>query len=87
MEKDQPRPGKLLNAEEIEFLAELAVIALLGLFEFVQVFVEFLFCEPGGAVNPLQLLVFLVAFPVGARDGQELERFDLRSVGQVGTAA
>ena len=87
MEEDQPRPGEFLNAEEIQLLAELAVIALLRFFELVQVLVEFLLCEPRGAVDALQLLVLLVAFPVGAGDGQQLERFDLRSVRDVRTAA
>ncbi len=33
MEEDQARAGQFLNAEQVEFLAQLAVVALLGLFE------------------------------------------------------
>ena len=42
MEEDQARAGELLNAEQIEFLAELAVVALLGLFEPLQVLFQLL---------------------------------------------
>ena len=33
MEEDQARAGQFLNAEQIEFLAQLAMVALLGFFE------------------------------------------------------
>ena len=79
MEEDQAGPGEFLDAEQVELLAELAVVALLGLFQPLQVLVQFLLGEEGGAVDALQLLVVLVALPVGAGDGQQLERLD-RSV-------
>ena len=78
MEEDQARAGEFLDAEEVEFLAELAVVALLGLFELLQIGVELLLGEERGAVDALQLLVLLVALPVGAGDGEQLERLDLR---------
>ncbi len=87
MEEDQTRPGEFLNAEEIEFLAELPVVAFLRFFQSGEVFVEFLFGEPGGSVDALQLLVLLVALPVGAGDRQQLERLDFRRVRDVRTAA
>ena len=36
MEEDQARSGQLLNAEQVEFFAELAVVAFLGFFELVR---------------------------------------------------
>ena len=33
MEEDQARPGQLLDAEQVELLAQLAMVALLGFFE------------------------------------------------------
>ena len=80
MEEDQPGPGQFLNAEQVQLLAQLAVVALLGLFELLEVLVQVLLAEEGGAVDALQLLVVLVALPVGAGDGEQLERLDLRSV-------
>ena len=76
MEEDQARAGEFLNAEEVELLAELAMVALLGLFELLEVLVQILLGEERGAVDALQLRVVLVAFPVGAGDGEQLERFD-----------
>src|ERR1035437_10225759 len=66
MEEDESGTGEFLDAEEVELLAELAVVALLGLFHLFEVGVEFLGGEEGGAVNALELLVVLVALPVGA---------------------
>ena len=42
MEEDQPRAGQFLDAEQVEFLAELAVVALLGLFDLLEVLFEVL---------------------------------------------
>src|ERR1017187_5162155 len=87
MEEDESGTGEFLDAEEVELLAELAVVALLGLFHLFEVGVEFLGGEEGGAVNALELLVVLVALPVGAGDTEQLEGLDLRGVGDVGAAA
>jgi hypothetical protein len=82
--KIRPGPGEFLDAEQIQLLAELAVVALLRFFKLVEVLVELLLREPGGAVNALQLLVLLVALPVGAGDREQLERLELRGVGTCG---
>ena len=50
------------------------MVALLGLFEPLQVRLELLLAEEGGAVDALQHLVLLVAAPVGAGHRGELER-------------
>ena len=71
-------PGRLfLRVEEIEVLGELAVVALLGLLQHVQVGVLVFLARPGGAVDPLEHLVAGVAAPVGAGELHQLEYFEL----------
>ena len=77
MKEDQPGTGQLLDAEQVKFLAELPVIAFLGFFELGEILVELFVGEERGAVDALELLIVLVAFPIGAGDGKQLERFDL----------
>ena len=52
----------LLNAEQIEFLAELAVVAPLGFFDFVEVFVEAFLLDETGAVDALHLRITFLPF-------------------------
>jgi hypothetical protein len=58
--------------EEVELLAELAVVALGGLFEALLVGAQLVLGGPGGAVDALQLRVLLAAAPVGAGDAGEV---------------
>ena len=67
----------VVENEELQFLAKLAMIALLRFLEHREVVVELLFCFEGGAVNALELRILLVAFIVSARDAGELERADV----------
>ena len=84
----EDRPGRLfLQVKEIELLADAAMVALLGLFQAVQVLIELLLVRPGGAVDPLQHLVARIAAPVGAGDLGELERLELAGGGHVRPAA
>ena len=85
----QAQPGAHvgLDAEQLQLLAQHAMVAAFGLFQLFQVLVEFLFAEPSRAVQPLQLPVAGVAFPVGAGDRQHFERLDLARVRHVRTAA
>ena len=76
MPEDQPRAGFFLNAEEVEFLAELAMVAALGFFQLVQVVVKLGLRGEAGAVDALHLRVAFFAFPIGAGDAQQLERLD-----------
>ncbi len=87
MEEDQARAGQFLNAEQVQLFAQFAVVALLGLFQLLEVIVQVLLAEEGGAVDALQLLVMLVALPVSAGDGKQLESLDLGSVRHVRAAA
>src|SRR3989304_6106584 len=65
--------GDILEYEEVELPPQLPVVALLGLLEPPQVFVQVLPAEPGGSVDPLEHRVLLAPPPVGARAGGELE--------------
>ena len=66
----QAGAGDLVEAEEVELLAELAVVALLGLLDALEVGVEVLLREPRGAVDALEHRAVGVAAPVGAGDLQ-----------------
>ena len=77
----------LLEVEQVELLAEAAVVAALGLREPVQIGVELLLVGPGGAVDPLQHGVAAVAAPVRAGDLGQLERADPPGRGPVRPAA
>ena len=73
--------------EEVELDAEPAVVAGARLLEPLEVRVEVGLGVEGGAVDPRELLVLLVAAPVRAREAGELERLDRRGVLQVRAAA
>ena len=75
------------DAEEVEFLAEAAVVALLGFLDALEIRLEFLLVGERGAVDALEHRVLLVAAVVGTGDGKQLERADLVGVGDVRTAA
>ena len=66
--------------EEVELLAEAAVIARASLLEPLEVLVEILLRVEGRAVDPRQLRVLLVAAPVRAGEAGELDSLDRRRV-------
>ena len=61
--------------EEIEFSADLAVVALLRFLELSQVLVQFLLIAPRSAIDTLQRFVIGVTTPVGAGQLHQLEGF------------
>src|SRR4051794_34353874 len=81
------RADQLVEREQVELLAQRAVIPLLGFLEPIEVFLEILLGREGGSVNALELRIALVAAPVGTGEGQHLEGFDLARALNVGTAA
>jgi len=85
--EDQALADLLVDVEELELLAELAVVALLGLLGAGEGLLELLLRGEGGAVDALELLVLLVAAVVGAGDVEQLERLDLRGVAHVRAGA
>ena len=92
MEHREARADLLGEREQVELDAELAVVALLGFLEPVQVLGERVLRLPRGAVDALEHRALLVAAPVRARDLRELERAELagrrhvRAAAQVGEA-
>jgi hypothetical protein len=74
--------------EQVELAAELAVVALLGFLDLLQVGVELFLLGEGGAVDARQHRVVAVAAPIGARDLHQLEGVaDLAGRGHVRAAA
>ena len=67
---DQAAADERIDAEQIELLAEDAMVAALCFFDPLQVRVEIFLAEPRGAVEPLELLTRGIAFhadgPAGA---------------------
>ncbi len=80
----------VIDLEELEILPQTPVVAALDLLQPGEVRVELGLGRPDRPVDALQLGVVLVAPPVGAGDGHELERsnvagpFDMRSTAEVG---
>ena len=77
-----------LDVEQVELLADTAMIALLGLFQAMQIGLQFLLVAPGSAVDALQHFVARVAAPVGTGHLHQLEALAQLAGGrQVRTAA
>ena len=66
MPEDEARAGQLLNAEQVELLAQHAMVAPGRFFQPGEVCVQILLREKRRAVDALQLRILLVAEPVGA---------------------
>ena len=73
--------------EEFHFLANLAVVAALGFFEELEVFVEELLFRETDTVNAGHLRAFLVATPIGRANGHYLHGLNGCGVHQVRAAA
>src|SRR6218665_125700 len=77
----------LVDVEQIELAAELAVIAFFCLFEHRQVLLQRLLAGPGRAVYALQHLVAMVAAPVRAGHLHQLEELQLARARDMGATA
>ena len=53
------------------------MVAFLRFLQLGQILLQVFLREPGGAVDTLKLLVLLIAFPIRARNGEELENLQL----------
>ena len=73
--------------EQLQLLAKLDMIALLRLFEHLEILVHLVLLGECRAVDTGEHLLLFVAAPVCARDGDELERLDLARGGKVRSAA
>jgi hypothetical protein len=87
MPEDEAGAGDLLNAEEVELLAEEAMIALGDFFEAGEVGVEVFLREEGGAVDALELGILFVAEPVGSGEESDLDGLDAAGGGHMRAAA
>ena len=85
--EDEARTCDLLNREQVELLAQHAMVAGLDLFQTREVRLQVLVVEEGGSVDALKLLVLLIAEPVGSSDRHDLERLDPARGRHVRTAA
>ena len=81
------RPGGILTkVKKFKLAPEFAVVPLLRLGNAVKVGLELFFVGPGGAINPLQLLVISIAAPLGTGHLGQLESLQLAGAGDVGPA-
>ena len=85
--EDQAGADLLLDGEEVEALAEDAVVALLRLLEAVEVGPEVLTGEERGAVDPLEHLAAFVAAPVCAGRAEQPVVLQSPGAGNVGPPA
>ena len=69
--------GVVFDVVEVHFLADLAVVALFGFFQELQISFETFLVGKASAVHAGQLVAVLVAVPVGARHGEHLEILEL----------
>ena len=75
--EDESLADVIVDRKEAKFLAELAVVACLGLLKLVKVFGEFFLAWESGAVDALELLVLFVAAVIGTCD-REIGRASCR---------
>ena len=77
----------LVDVEQIQLAAQLAVVALFGFFQAEQIVLQLILGRPGRAVDALQHFIAVVAAPVSASHLHQLEVLELASAGHVGAAA
>ena len=83
----QTLPHLFGEVEKVHLLAQLSVVPSLGLLEQFEVFLQLLLFRERDPVHAGQLLLGLVAFPVGTRNGHDFARLDKTRVGHVWPAA
>ena len=83
----KPEADTAGECKQFHLLAELAVIALLGLFEHREILVKHALLRESDSVYTGQLLPALIAFPIGARDRCQLDGLDIIDVLDMRSAA
>ena len=76
-----------LGMEQVQALADLAVIALLGFFDALDIGRQLLLVSPGGAIDALQLLILGIAAPVGTGQLGQFEGLEKTRARHVRTTA
>src|SRR5258706_16238996 len=74
--ENQARAGRFLDAEKIKLRAEFPVIAPLGFFHAVQVFVQLFLRVESQGIDALQLRIPFLTLPVSTGNIRELERLN-----------
>ena len=69
----QPRPHVIVKNKDLQLAPQLAVVALLGFLQLVQVLVQLLLVAPGRAIDALEHGVRLIPAPIRARHAHQLE--------------
>ena len=87
MPEHQAGSSLVLDAEQVQFPAQAAVVALARFLHLSQVGVQILLGEERGPVDALQGVRSLVAHPMRARHAEQLEGLDAPGRGNVRTAA
>ena len=85
----QPRPDLLVEDKNVQFTPQLAMVALFGLFQHLQVGVEIFLVAPSRAVDALQHRLVLVTAPIGPGHTRQFEAIgrNLPRMFQMGPAA
>ena len=86
-EHGQTLAHQVVGHEEVHLATDLAVVALSGLGQLLQVLVELGLRGEGGAVDAGEHLVLGVVLPVGAGDGKQLESLEGLGVTKVRAGA
>ena len=76
-----------LQVEQVQLLADLAMVALFGFFDTLDVCRQLLLVGPGSAIDALQLLILGIAAPIGTRQLGQLESLEETRVRHMWTAA
>src|SRR5690606_2326160 len=82
-----PARAFFLGMETVQTLAALAMVALLGLFDTLDIGRLLFLVGPGGAIDELQLLVLGISTPVGTGNTGQQESLEEASIGHVPAAA
>ena len=77
----------VVNVKQVEFLAQLAVVALVGFFQHRQILLQLVFGGPSRSVNTLQHFVAVIAAPISTSHLHELEKLQLAGARHVGATA
>ena len=74
----------LVDVEQVQLTAELAVVALLGFFQHREVLLQLILARPSRAIHALQHFVAVVTAPVRAATFISLKNFSLPVLGTCG---
>ena len=83
----QASPHLRRESEKLHFLANLAMVAFLGLFQELQILLEVFLLGEGNPVNTGQHLAILIPAPISPGNRSQLERLDKRGIRDMRPAA